>query len=170
MRRITTAGAGETRLLNDLIQNLLVTELLAPSSQLLVLSPWVSDIAVIDNAAGQFKSVLPGLPARPIRLTEVLVELARRGTDVQVVIRDDPRNTITRQRLTELAPVGPRPTLVLRNALHDKGILSSRFHIHGSMNFTYFGQTMNEEGVTVVSDPDHIARAWVDYQNRYQLS
>jgi phosphatidylserine/phosphatidylglycerophosphate/cardiolipin synthase-like enzyme len=85
-------------------------------------------------------------------------------------MREDPRNAITRQRLTDLVPAGPRPALLIRNALHDKGILSDRFHIHGSMNFTYFGQAMNEEGVSVVSDPDQIARAWVDYQNRYQLS
>lgn len=64
MRRITTAGRGQTRILNDLMQNLLVTELLVPSRQLWVLSPWISDIDVIDNTAGQFKSVLPGLPAR----------------------------------------------------------------------------------------------------------
>lgn len=169
MRRITTAGAGETRLLNDLIQNLLVTELLAPSSRLWVLSPWISDIAVIDNASGQFKSVLPGLPARPIRLTEVLMELARRGSDVRVIMREDSSNVITRQRLTDLTAVGPRPTLLIRNTLHDKGIVSDRFHVHGSMNFTFFGQAVNQEGVTVVSDPDQIARAWVEYQNRYQL-
>ncbi|MFC8235885.1 phospholipase D-like domain-containing protein DpdK [Streptomyces sp. NPDC057284] len=169
MRRITTVGAGETRLLNDLLQNLLVTELLAPSSRLWILSPWISDIVVIDNASGQFKSVLPALPARPIRLTEVLLELARRGSDVRVIMRNDPRNAITKQRLGELAPVGPRPTLQIRNTLHDKGIVSDRFHVHGSMNFTFFGQTVNQEGVTIVSDPDQIARAWVEYQNRYQL-
>lgn len=164
-----TVGAGETRQLNDLLQNLLVTELLAPSDRLWVLSPWISDIVVIDNASGQFKSLLPGLPSRAIRLTEVLTELSRRGTDIQVIIRDDPRNAQTRQRLTELARVGPRPQLLIRNNLHDKGILTDHFHIHGSMNFTFFGKTKNEEGVTVVSDPDQIARAWVEYQNRYQL-
>ncbi|MFD4897908.1 phospholipase D-like domain-containing protein DpdK [Streptomyces sp. NPDC058411] len=169
MRRITTIGAGETRQLTDLLQNLLVSELLAPSNRLWVLSPWISDIVVIDNASGQFKSVLPALPARPIRLTEVLLELARRGSDVRVIMRDEPRNTVTGQRLTDLAPVGPRPTLLIRNTLHDKGMVSDRFHVHGSMNFTFFGQRVNQEGVTVVSDPDQIARAWVEYQNRYQL-
>ena len=49
MRRITTAGRGQTRILNDVMQNLLVTELLVPSGQLWVLSPWISDIDVIDT-------------------------------------------------------------------------------------------------------------------------
>lgn len=31
MRRVTTTGRGHTRVLNDLLQNLLITELLVPS-------------------------------------------------------------------------------------------------------------------------------------------
>ncbi|RPE31823.1 phospholipase D-like domain-containing protein DpdK [Kitasatospora cineracea] len=170
MRRIVTIGAGETRLLNDLLQNLLVSELLAPSVRFWVLSPWISDIPVIDNSAGQFKSVLPAMPARPIRLTEVLVELSRRGSDVQVVVRDDARNTAVVQRLTNLTPVGPHPTVHIEKDFHDKGMVSDRFHVHGSMNFTFFGKGVNQEGVTVVSDPDQIARAQITYQKRYQPS
>lgn len=169
-RRIVTRGGGQTRLVNDLLQTLLVTELLDPSSELLVLSPWISDIVVIDNSAGQFKSILPGMPARPIRFTEVLTELARRGTRVRIVIRHDEKNTAVRTRINDLPASGPRPEILIRDNLHDKGLLSDRFHVHGSMNFTYFGQTVNEEGVTVTSDPDAIARARLDYQGRYRVS
>lgn len=169
-RRIATRGGGQTRLINDLLQTLLVTELLAPSSELLVLSPWISDIVVIDNSAGQFKSVLPGVPARPVRFTEVLTELARRGTMVRIMIRDDEKNTAVRIRINDLPSSGPRPEILIRDNLHDKGLLSDRFHMHGSMNFTYFGQAVNEEGVTVTSNPDTIARARLDYQGRYHVS
>ncbi|MFF2345093.1 phospholipase D-like domain-containing protein DpdK [Pseudarthrobacter sp. NPDC058119] len=169
-RRIATRGGGQTRLVNDMLQTLLVTELLDPSSELLVLSPWISDIVVIDNSAGQFKSVLPGMPARPIRVTEVLIELARRGSKVRIVIRDDPKNAIVRTRICDLPAAGHRPEILLRDNLHDKGLLSDRFHVHGSMNFTHFGQAVNEEGVTVTSDPDSIARARLDYQGRYHVS
>jgi phosphatidylserine/phosphatidylglycerophosphate/cardiolipin synthase-like enzyme len=170
VRRITTKGSGEARLLNDLLQNLLVVELLTPSKQLWVLSPWISDIVVLDNAAGQFKTLLPGLPARPIRFTEVLIELARRGSDVRVILRNDEKNAAVRQRLTHVATTGPRPHLLIRNNLHDKGIVGDRFHVHGSMNFTRFGQAINEEGVSVTSDPDAIARARVDYNAKYHVS
>ncbi len=170
MRRITTSGNGQTRVLNDLLQNLLVTELLVPSKQLWVLSPWISDIVVIDNAAGQFKTVLPGLPARPIRLTEVLIELARRGSDVRVVMRDVDTNDIARQRLQDPSNTGARPTVTIQNNLHDKGIVGDRFHIQGSMNFTYFGQAVNEEGVTVTSDPHEISQARIAYNSKYDSS
>lgn len=168
-RRIVTRGGGQSRLVNDLIQMLLITELIDPSSELLVLSPWLSDIVVIDNSAGQFKTVLPGMPARHIRFTEVLIELARRGAKVRIVIRDDERNTAARSRIADAPTAGPRPELIIRDILHDKGILSARFHVHGSMNFTYFGQAVNEEGITVTSDPDSIARARLDYQRRFQV-
>lgn len=169
-RRITTRGGGEVRLLKDLLQNLLITELLVPSKQLWVLSPWISDIVVIDNTAGQFRSLLPGMPARPIRFTEALIELARRGSSVRVIMRHDDRNVLVRQRLIDTTGVGPRPSVLIRDNLHDKGMVGDRFHVQGSMNFTFFGQAVNEEGVTVTSDSDQIARARVDYQAKYGLS
>lgn len=169
-RRIATRGGGQTRLVGDLLQTLLVSELVSPSEELLVLSPWISDIDVIDNSAGQFRTLLPGLPTRPVRLTEVLTILARRGSRVRVVTRSDDRNMPVRMRISELPESSPRPLLFIRDQLHDKGILSDRFHIHGSMNFTYFGQAVNEEGVTVTSDPDAIARARVDYLGRYDVA
>lgn len=168
MRRITTAGRGQTRILNDLMQNLLVTELLVPSRQLWVLSPWISDIDVIDNTAGQFKSVLPGLPARRIRLTEILIELARRGSDVRVLIRDAESNVVARQRLENVGGLGAKPTVRIHPNLHDKGILGDRFHLQGSMNFTYFGQTVNAEGVTLTHDPRIIAETRIAYNSLYE--
>ena len=169
MRRITTVGGGHTRVLNDLLQNLLVSELLVPSSQIWVLSPWLSDIDVLDNSAGQFKSILPGFPSRRIRFTEVLLELARRGSDVQVLIRDAESNALARQRLEETLGAGTKPTVKIRPNLHDKGIVGDRFHIQGSMNFTYFGQAVNDEGVTLTRDPHAIAEARIAYNAKYQV-
>jgi phosphatidylserine/phosphatidylglycerophosphate/cardiolipin synthase-like enzyme len=169
MRRITTTGRGHTRVLNDLLQNLLITELLVPSGQLWVLSPWISDIDVIDNTAGQFKTILPGLPARNIRFTEVLIELARRGSDVRVLTRDKESNIVARQRLEDVGGLGAKPTVKIRPHLHDKGIVGDRFHIQGSMNFTYFGQAVNDEGVTLTNTPHEIAEARIAYNAKYQV-
>lgn len=169
MRRITTTGRGHTRVLNDLLQNLLITELLVPSRQLWVLSPWISDIEVIDNTAGQFKTVLPGLPARNIRFTEVLIQLARRGSDVRVLTRDVESNTVARQRLEDVGGLGAKPMVQIRPNLHDKGIVGDRFHVQGSMNFTYFGQAVNDEGVTLTQKPHEIAEARIAYNAKYQV-
>jgi phosphatidylserine/phosphatidylglycerophosphate/cardiolipin synthase-like enzyme len=150
------------------MQNLLVTELLVPSGQLWVLSPWISDIDVIDNAASQFGSVLPGLPSRKIRLTEVLIELARRGCDVRVLTRDAKSNAVALQRLEKVGGLGAIPTVRIHPNLHDKGILGDRFHLQGSMNFTYFGQAVNKEGVTLTRDAHNIAEARIAYNALYE--
>jgi phosphatidylserine/phosphatidylglycerophosphate/cardiolipin synthase-like enzyme len=150
------------------MQNLLVTELLVPSGQLWVLSPWISDIDVIDNTAGQFKTILPGLPSRRIRLTEVLIELARRGSDVRVLTRNVESNIIARQRLENVGGLGARPTVRIHSKIHDKGILGDRFHLQGSMNFTYFGQAVNAEGVTLTRDPHTIAETRIAYNALYE--
>ncbi|MBB1033605.1 phosphatidylserine/phosphatidylglycerophosphate/cardiolipin synthase family protein [Dietzia sp. CQ4] len=168
MRRVTTAGRGQTRILTDLMQNLLVTELLVPSRQLWVLSPWISDIDVIDNTAGQFQTILPGLPSRRIRLTEVLIELADRGCDVRVLTRDADSNSVALRRLENVGLHGSRPTVRIHPTVHDKGILGDRFHLQGSMNFTHFGQAVNAEGVTLTSDPHAIAEARIAYNALYE--
>ncbi len=168
MRRITTSGHGQTRALNDLMQNLLVTELLVPSGQLWVLSPWISDIDVIDNTAGQFQTILPGLPSRRIRFTEVLIELARRGSDVRVLTRDVESNVVARQRLENVGGSGARPTVRIHPNLHDKGILGDRFHLQGSMNFTFYGQAVNAEGVTLTRDAHEISESRIAYNSLYE--
>jgi phosphatidylserine/phosphatidylglycerophosphate/cardiolipin synthase-like enzyme len=167
MRRLTTRGGGPNRLLDDLIQNVLVTELIDPSPTIWLLSPWVSDIAVIDNRSGEFASLLPGLPARRARLTEVLLELARRGSQIRILMRNDPKNDLVRLRLADAGDASVNVTVSHVENLHDKGLLTSRFHVYGSMNFTYFGKEVNEEGVTVTADQDQIARANLDYQKRF---
>lgn len=169
-RRITTHGGGASRLVSDMLQTLLLTELISPSRELLVLSPWISDIPVIDNSAGQFRTVLPGIPSRVVRFTEVLAVLARRDCRVRIVMRDDKKNTVVRNLIGDLPASRPRPQILIRDKLHDKGILSDRFHVHGSMNLTHYGQNVNEEGLTVNSDPDAIARARLDYQGRVRLA
>ncbi|GAA5192472.1 hypothetical protein GCM10023322_52140 [Rugosimonospora acidiphila] len=168
MRTITTKGNGQTRALSDLMQNLLVSELLYPSRELWVLSPWIADIVVIDNGAAQFSTLLPGLPARGIRLTEVLIELAQRGSEVRVLTLDDVRNTTVQLRLRDAAASGPHPLHLIRSTLHAKGILGDRFHLSGSMNFTYRGQQVNDEGITVTTEPDIIAKVRIDYNTKYK--
>jgi hypothetical protein len=51
--------------------------------------------------------------------------------------------------------------------LHDKGLLTARFHIQGSMNFTHFGRAVNSEGITITSDAGDLSRARVDYRERF---
>lgn len=168
MRRITTHGGGPTWLASDVIQSLFVSELLAPSDQLWLLSPWISDIPVIDNSAGAFSALLPARPVGAIRLTDALIHLAGQGTQIYVVVRKDPRNLLVSDKLRTAQSSGDLGIEIIEHDnLHEKALLGSRFFLHGSMNFTHFGREVNEEALVLDSTSDSIARARLDYRERF---
>ena len=81
-----------TRFLPDLLQSIFVGELLAPSEELWLVSPWVSDIPIISNEAGQFRSVVPEWDLAPIRISQILQYLAKHSTKIHVVMREAKHN------------------------------------------------------------------------------
>jgi hypothetical protein len=84
-------------------------------------------------------------------------------------MRDVETNQAVRQRLDDRLTIGARPTVMIHSTLHDKGLVGDRFHVHGSMNFTYFGQAVNDEGVSVTSDPQEISQARIAYNAKYNV-
>ena len=64
----------------DLLQNIFVAELLSPSSCLWLVSPWVSDIPVIDNRTNGFLSFEPRWVRSLVSLSQVLAKLLELGT------------------------------------------------------------------------------------------
>ena len=55
-RQIRRAAGGASREIADVLQNVFVGELVASSPCVWIISPWLSDIPVIDNSAGGFDS------------------------------------------------------------------------------------------------------------------
>lgn len=168
MRQVTTRGGGATRALDELIESVLISELIKPSEDLWLLSPWVSDIPVMDNRGGEVISLIPAAPARHLRLTEVLIELARRSSQIHVLVRDDPKNRPVIDRLRAAAFEEIAIDVQIVEHLHDKGLLTSRVHVRGSMNFTHFGRMVNEEGIVATANPDALNRARLDYAERFR--
>lgn len=150
----------------DLLQSLLVCELIRPSSKLWLVSPWITDIVVVDNAAGQFKSLIPEFKRAPIRLSEILVLLADKGTRVQVCTRDDEKN---RPFISKLGASAGRLAHCLRvttsTELHEKGLLCDSFYLNGSFNFTVRGLTKGEELASLIRTPERIAQAHIDFSD-----
>ena len=167
MRRIVTYGGGPSQQVGDVLQSVFVAELLAPSRDLWLVSPWISDIPVLDNRGGQFAAVLPGASFRGLTLVDVLMAVAERGARLHIVTRDDPANRFVLDRLAIASQVGLDVDVRLRERIHDKGLLTDRIYLEGSMNFTYYGRERNEEGLTVNEDADAIARAHVDFAGRF---
>ena len=51
--------------------------------------------------------------------------------------------------------------------LHEKGLLTENALIRGSMNFTYFGATINFEGITYTTNSTQIAEKKNTYDDLY---
>ena len=149
----------------SIIESLMVSEFLAPSEEMWLVSPWISDVAVLDNSGGDYDALLLGSPARMITLAETLGNLARVGIRLTVVCRDDAHNIAFRTRLLRASHGAVR--VVLHDDLHEKTWVGSDWLLTGSMNFTYRGIAVNDESVTYKVTAPAAATARLDFNHRW---
>ena len=98
MKRIIRKGRLIASLdVQNALESLFVAETLKGSQEFWIVSPWLSDVVIIDNRGGRFAH-LSELGDRKLKLTEVLLYLVERfGTKVTVVVSDDGWATEARQ-------------------------------------------------------------------------
>jgi len=169
-RTLRTSAFSSREELADALQSLFLAELLQPSQPLWLITPWISDVVVIDNRTGNFIGLVPDLAVRQIRLSEVLIHQMARGGKIVIACRPDPNNAAFIQHLTEYAKARAVADLLRwRHAeqLHEKGILSRHALLSGSMNLTYNGLRRLEESILITRDPDAMARARHAYEDRW---
>ena len=165
----TTAFASREELA-DALQSLFVAELLLPSKPLWIVTPWVSDVPIIDNRAGRFRGLIPGLAHRWIRLGELLEHQIERGGSIVLACRPNDHNeTFTGLVSARLRSLGLDPRFLVCNSLelHEKGILAGGILLSGSMNLTYNGIRRLEESIHLTDDTNRVARARVAYKERW---
>jgi phosphatidylserine/phosphatidylglycerophosphate/cardiolipin synthase-like enzyme len=151
----------------DLLQSIFATELLDPSSHLWIVSPWISDIPILDNEAGSFSSIEPEWPNVRIRFSQILHALVERGSRITIATRDVDHNRPFRDALESL--VLPRSLVfVYSEELHEKGILGEAFFLSGSMNFTYNGVHVNTEMLHFITDAAAVAEAHITMRERWE--
>lgn len=160
----------------SLLQGLFATELITPSSCLWLVSPWVSNIPILDNTANAFRHVEPNWPRGKVRLAAVLTKLIEEGTTVHVATRPERRGAWVEstnaflQVLSESVGYEAERLVVHREReehLHQKGLLGDHFYLRGSMNFTHNGIQVNNEQVEFTRSEDAIARARHEFKERW---
>jgi phosphatidylserine/phosphatidylglycerophosphate/cardiolipin synthase-like enzyme len=157
-----------SRQIPDLLQTIFVAELITPSQCVWLVSPWISDIPVIDNTANTFLCLEPSWSRSRIRLSQVLATLAERGTTVHIATRPDSHNHRFIEQIKVKTDYQNFPVrFYITEELHAKGILGNGYYLAGSMNFTYNGITINEEVVTYETSPEAIAEQQVIFTNRW---
>lgn len=152
----------------DLLQAIFVAELFSPSRCLWLVSPWISDIPVIDNRTNAFLALDPLWIRSQVTLSQVLTRLLELGTTIHVATRPDSRNLAFLDRLRRGAePEGLPFRVHEQEELHEKGILGDGFYLSGSMNFTFSGISLNEEAVHFIVDPAAVAENRVALFSRW---
>lgn len=167
-RKIFKSAITSQRAVREVLSMVFAQELLAPSRDVFIVAPWISNIVVFDNRLGQYTTLNPEWAKREIRLAEVLVAIAASGTALHIHTRPDDHNKTFKRRITEaMTDTGLLEQLRWsdRNArLHTKGVLTDRVLVDGSMNLTESGVALNDESVTVSFAPDQVANARMHFE------
>jgi hypothetical protein len=150
-----------------LLQAIFASELVSPSRCIWLVSPWVSDIAVLENRAYSFFTLAPEWGTSPIRLSVVLARLMESGTTLHIATRPDSGNKAFLERMLQRGGHSGRLKIHQSRDLHEKGILGDGYYLSGSMNFTQNGITLNEEFLHFFTAPDVVAEKRVLLADRW---
>jgi hypothetical protein len=158
--------------IQNALESLFVAETLCGSSELWIVSPWLTDVPIVDNRGARF-SHLSELGERRIALSEILIYLAMRfGTKTTIVVSDDAWAQSAREGFpSAFLRAGYPEFLTLhvrsRDILHEKTITTRDWMVSGSMNFTIQGISVRDEHVEIETDPVLIAEVLIDLRDRY---
>lgn len=167
MRTIRTTGTERSQAVADAIEAVLVAEVLSSSKAVWLVSPWVSDIPVIDNSDGRYAG-LTALPRRHLTLLEILDRLsADESCALTLVARDAVSNANVLARFREFVERDGTTRLLVMENVHDKSFLTDRVLLSGSMNFTFSGTEHNTESLTVVDEHEQVNAAHVQFADLY---
>lgn len=165
-RRIFKTQSTGVATIQELMQTMFVAEVLQPGEDIWIVSPWISNVVLIDNRSGNFDALNPEWGRREIRLADVLVTLMGYGTRVHIITRNDSSNDSFRTKISDLSienDLQDLLTVLIHDQLHTKGILLTRGLLMGSMNLTYNGMTINDEWVEFSHDASDLSRTRLEF-------
>lgn len=157
----------------SLVQSLLLGELLRPSVCMWIVSPWISDIPILDNSTLNYSDLSEDWGPRQVRLSEVLVQRARSGAQLVIATRlDDDRNkafvSSVRSGFYDIGADDPaRLLLVQDDLLHEKGLAGDDYYLSGSMNLTWTGVHISSEMLRLSLALDEVQAARRSFSERY---
>lgn len=167
-RDLYTVGSSRAALF--LLRSVFVAEFIHPSKRLWIVSPWVSDIQLIDNNSRQFSTLCPEWPANQIRLSAVLSSLLDRGAQVILVLNKASHNDDFISYMQYASSLVKESLTIIQAAeLHQKGILGDHFTINGSMNLTFNGVYLNDEHITYRCDVASVEERRLELENRWRI-
>ena len=177
-RLIVKSAEGNREEIRDLLESILAVELLVPGNELWLVSPWISDVPILDNRSGSYSGLDPTWPKRHLSLAELLANLLSRSpeTKLSVITRPSEDSSTARfcARLKTIVDLdGNQERLSLndrRENLHTKGLVGDQVALSGSMNFTNNGISVLEETVQFQIDDQTVSEFLVSFHEHYGSS
>lgn len=169
-RHILSNAAYARNQIAEILQAIFAAELLCPSKQFWIVSPWISDITVLDNRDLGFSVFLPNVPAGFVNLSTVLATLSNRGTAIIIVTHGGEDSSTFMEALDRRVELSGDSKMIhkrFRDELHAKGLVGDDYKLMGSMNFTLGGLLRNEELVTFERDPRSAEELRIMFENEY---
>ncbi len=135
----------------DLLGSFLGTLLLDTPTErpMYLISPWLSDFKLLDNAFGQFKDLFryqTNFAENPyILFSETLIEISDR-LPIHIITWPDEKSIAFADYFKGVKNIRVKFEKAQKD--HQKGLLTCLFYFEGSMNFTYSGVYRNNEKIT----------------------
>ncbi|MGW0927598.1 phospholipase D-like domain-containing protein DpdK [Streptomyces sp. NPDC002644] len=167
LRRTLRTNARSALRADSLIRTALLAQLAAPGSEVWLVSAWISDVDLVDNADGSFDYLLGENPPLRCRLSDLLLLLAKNGNAVRVVTQDVPANAVFLERLSLAGNEDTDLRVFLDEDIHEKTLVGHGWMFTGSMNFTRNGLARNKEQITYILDEQAAAQAVMDFQHEW---
>jgi hypothetical protein len=147
---------------------ILLAEVISPSEQLWLVSPWITDVVTLDNSRGDYDGLFEDSTARGYTLAEVLGEIVKGGAKLTVVTRPAGHNTPFLERLGRLAEPS-RLDVIQHQDMHEKTFCGQDWILGGSMNYTVRGLGVNDEATTYKVGLAAAAQARIDLAHRWKV-
>lgn len=164
-RTIRTTPRKSLRL-DDGLATMFAGELLDPGPHLWIVSPWVSDVPVLDNSDHDFDVLLGDGYLGPVAFTAVLGRIAEFGSKLHLAVKPDDHNRDFVDRLSRRV-LAAQLDVHYSADVHEKTLCGSNWVVSGSMNFTWRGFEVNEESIVCAVDPELAAQSRLDFEHRW---
>lgn len=159
----TIRSHGGTQSLKDCLSTLLSLEIIEPSQEIYLISPFLSNTPIMDNRFKQYSDLLPIVEGNFIYLSDIIKTLAWKKVKIRIICNPERKETKDFLKL-----LGSDVEIRELKNNHEKGLVTSNFYIHGSMNFTYSGININGENVRVTFLTAEVNQALMSARARWE--
>ena len=152
----------------ELLSWVFAAELLVPSPDIWIAVAWISDVLIIDSTDGSFDAVTNNENPNRVFLSDFIVNVAKRGTSVNIITRPDFSNQTfvnAVKRKSRGHDCRNNISILISDVIHQKNIVGNDWVMDGSMNLTANGLDNNVESLSLYIDP---VRASETRTNLYQ--